>query len=309
MAKYVGQRIKRTEDPRLIKGLGHYVDDIRLPDTLHVAFLRSMYAHARITSIDVSEASHAPGVVAVYTGKDVAAKIGPVPCAAALPDLKVPDYRVLATDHVVFVGQPIAVVVATDRYAARDAIDLIMIEYEELPAVVDVEEAAKGGPLVYEEYGDNIAYKLTAGEGDIDAALKASDRRDQVSASCTNAWPRSRWKARGVLARYFPGEQELTIWSSTQIPHLLEDSARADDWDARKQAASDYSRGWRRVWIEAECLCRRSAPGLDIHATRQTSEMDREVGGRIFKRRSTAAVRSAMSKSAATTTGHNRASL
>src|SRR5712691_5520388 len=124
MAKYVGQRVKRTEDPRLIQGLGHYVDDIKLPDTLHVAFLRSMYAHAKIKSIDTSEASHAPGVVAVYTGKDVAAKIGPVPCAGALPGLKIPDYRVLATDHVTFVGHPIAAVVATDKYAARDAIDL-----------------------------------------------------------------------------------------------------------------------------------------------------------------------------------------
>src|SRR5215471_16163255 len=174
--KYVGQRVKRTEDPRLIKGLGHYVDDIKLPDTLYVAFLRSMYAHARIKSIDTSEAAHASGVVAVYTGKDVAAKIGPVPCAAALPGLKVPDYRVLATDHVVFVGQPLAAVVATDPYAARDAIDLIMVDYEELPAVVDVEQAAKGGALVYEEYGNNIAYTLTSGEGDIDAALKSADR-------------------------------------------------------------------------------------------------------------------------------------
>ena len=92
MAKYVGDRVKRTEDPRLIQGIGHYVDDIKLPDTLHVAFLRSMYAHARITSIDTSEALAAPGVVAVYTGKDIAGKVGPVPCAGALPDLKVPDY-------------------------------------------------------------------------------------------------------------------------------------------------------------------------------------------------------------------------
>jgi carbon-monoxide dehydrogenase large subunit len=220
MAKYVGQRVKRTEDPRLIQGLGHYVDDIKLPDTLHVAFLRSMYAHAKIKSIDTSEASHAPGVVAVYTGKDVASKVGPVPCAAALPDLKVPDYRVLATDHVVFVGQPIAVVVATDRYAARDAIDLIMIDYEELPAVVDVEEAAKGGPLVYEEYGDNIAYKLTAGEGDIEAALKSSDRVVSQRIVHQRLAPIA-MEGRGVLARYYPGEQELTIWSSTQIPHLL----------------------------------------------------------------------------------------
>src|SRR3989442_1723725 len=221
MAKYVGQRVKRTEDPRLIQGLGHYVDDVKLPDTLHVAFLRSMYAHARIKSIDTSEASHAPGVVAVYTGKDVAAKIGQVPCAAALPGLKIPDYRVLATDHVVFVGQPIAAIVATDRYAAQDAIDLIMIEYEELPAVVDVEEAAKdGGPLVYQDYGDNIAYKLTAGEGDIDTALEKSDRVITQRIVHQRLAPIA-MEPRGVLARYFPGEQELTVWSSTQIPHLL----------------------------------------------------------------------------------------
>ncbi|HJQ69487.1 MAG TPA: glyceraldehyde dehydrogenase subunit alpha [Blastocatellia bacterium] len=218
--KYVGQRVKRTEDPRLIQGLGHYVDDIKLPDTLYVAFLRSMYAHARITSIDTSEAAAAPGVVAVYTGKEVAQKIGPVPCASALPGLKVPDYRVLASDHVVFVGQPIAVVVATDRYAARDAVDLIMVDYEELPAVVDVEEAAKGGPLVYEEYGDNIAYKLTAGEGDIEAALASGDHVIKQRLVHQRLAPIA-MEPRGVLARYLPGEQELTIWSSTQIPHLL----------------------------------------------------------------------------------------
>src|SRR5258707_14209897 len=108
-SKYVGQRIKRTEDSRLITGLAHYVDDIRLPDTLHVAFVRSVYAHARIISIDISEALKSPGVVAIYTGKDVTS-IGPVPCASALPGLKVPDYRVLAQGKVYFVGQPIAAV-------------------------------------------------------------------------------------------------------------------------------------------------------------------------------------------------------
>src|SRR5919205_1886957 len=175
--RFVGKSVKRTEDPRLIQGLGHYVDDIKLADTLTVMFLRSMYAHPRIPSIDVSEAAHAPGVVAVYTGRDVAAKIGPVPCASAgaIPGLKIPDYRVLATDHVVFVGQPVAAVVATDRYAARDAIDLIMVDYEELPAAVDLEAAAAGGPAIYEAYGDNIAYKLTAGGGHIYAALKGAE--------------------------------------------------------------------------------------------------------------------------------------
>src|SRR5256886_10279894 len=173
--KYVGKRIKRTEDPRLIKGLAHYVDDIGLPGTLHVAFVRSMYAHARISGIDITEALKAPGVVAVYTGKDIATKVGPVPCAAALPDLKVPDYRVLATDKVLFVGHPIAAVVATDKYLARDAVELIAVDYEELPAVVDVEAAAKGGTVIHEQFGNNIAYTLTSGEGDIDAAMKSAD--------------------------------------------------------------------------------------------------------------------------------------
>src|SRR5207245_6152496 len=171
MTKYVGKRIKRTEDPRLIKGLAHYVDDIGLPGAWHVAFVRSMYANARINGIDTSEAMKAPGVVAVYTGKDIATKVGPVPCAAALPYLKVPDYRVLATDRALFVGHPIAAIVATDKYVARDAVDLVSVEYEELPAVVDVEDAAKGGTVIHEKFGHNVAYKLTSGEGDIEAAL------------------------------------------------------------------------------------------------------------------------------------------
>ena len=217
--KYVGQRIKRTEDPRLIKGLAHYVDDIKLPDTLHVVFLRSIYAHARLRSIDTSAAAKAPGVVAIYTGKDVSKKIGPVPCASALPDLKTPDHRVLATDKVYFVGHPIAAVVATDRFAARDALDLINVDYEELPAVVNEEEAAKGGPVIHEQFKTNVAYKLTAGEGDIEAALKSSDRVIKQRMVNQRLAPIA-MEPRGVLARYYPGEQELTIWTSTQIPHL-----------------------------------------------------------------------------------------
>ncbi|HEU4389285.1 MAG TPA: xanthine dehydrogenase family protein molybdopterin-binding subunit, partial [Blastocatellia bacterium] len=217
--KYVGQRVKRTEDPRLIQGLGHYVDDINLPDTLYVAFLRSIYAHARIKSVDTSEAAHAPGVVAVYTGKDVS-KVGPVPCGAALPGLKVPVHTVLATDRVYFVGHPVAAVVATSRYAARDAVDLILADYEELPAVVDVEEAAKGAPLVHPNFSDNIAYAMPMGSGDIEAALKSADLVVKQRIVHQRLVPVA-MEPRGVLARYLPGEQELTLWSSTQIPHLM----------------------------------------------------------------------------------------
>src|SRR5437763_4390432 len=218
--KYVGKRIKRTEYPRLIKGLAHYVDDIGLPGTLHVAFVRSMYAHARIISIDSTDALKVPGVIAVYTGKDIATKVGPVPCSAALPDLKVPDYRVLATGKALFVGHPIAAIVATDKYLARDAVDLISVYYEELPAVVNVEQAAHGGPVIHEKFGDNIAYKLTSGEGDIEAAMKAGDRIVSQKMIRQRLAPIA-MEPRGVLARYFPGEEELTVWSSTQIPHLL----------------------------------------------------------------------------------------
>jgi carbon-monoxide dehydrogenase large subunit len=217
---YVGKRVKRTEDPRLIRGLAHYVDDIGLPGTLHVAFVRSMYAHAKINSIDTSAALAAPGVVAVYTGHDVADKIGPVPCASALPELKVPDHRVLATDKVYFVGHPIAAVVATNRYAARDAVDLVMVDYEDLPAVTDVEQAANGGPIIHEAFGTNIAYKLTSGEGDVDAAFAAADRTIKQRVLHKRLAPIA-MEPRGVLARYFPGEEELTLWSSTQIPHLM----------------------------------------------------------------------------------------
>src|SRR5258706_1434045 len=220
MSKYVGQRIKRTEDPRLIKGLAHYVDDIRLPDTLHVAFVRSIYAHANIANIDVTEAVKAPGVVAVYTGKDIATAVGPVPCAAALPDLKVPDYRVLATNKVLFVGHPIVAVVATDRYLARDAVDLISVDYEDLPAVVDVEAAAKGGPVIHEKFGNNIAYTLTSGEGDIEAAMNSADHIIKQRMVHQRLAPIA-MEGRGVLARYFPGEEELRLGSSTQIPHLM----------------------------------------------------------------------------------------
>src|ERR1043166_268233 len=218
--KYVGQRLKRTEDPRLIQGLAHYVDDIRLPVTLHVAFVRSIYAHARINGVDAGEALKASGVVAVYTGGDMAAKIGPVPCAGNLPDLKVPDHRVLATDRVYFVGHPIAAVVATDPYAARDAADLVVVDYDELPTVVNAEEAAQGGAVIHETFGDNIAYKLTAGEGDIEAALAASDKVIRQRIVNQRLAPVA-MEPRGVLARYLPGEQELTLWSSTQIPHLM----------------------------------------------------------------------------------------
>ena len=218
--KFVGKSVKRTEDPRLIQGLAHYVDDIKLPDTLHAAFLRSIHAHARIKGVDTRAAQKLPGVVAVYTGKDIAQKIGPVPCGAAIPEMKVPDHRVLATTKVYWMGHPIAMVVAENKYIARDALDLIEVDYDELPAVLDEEKAADPkSPVIHEKFGSNIAYKLTAGEGDIEAALKSADKIVKQKILHRRLAPIA-MEPRGVLARYYPGEQELTLWSSSQIPHL-----------------------------------------------------------------------------------------
>jgi carbon-monoxide dehydrogenase large subunit len=218
--KFVGKSVKRTEDPRLIQGLAHYVDDIKLPDTLHAVFRRSIHAHARIKKMDTTAAMKLPGVVAVYTGKDISQKIGPVPCGAAIPEMKVPDHRVLATSKVYWVGHPVAVVIAENKYIATDAVDLIDVDYDPLPPVLDEEKAADPkSPVIHEQFGSNVAYKLTAGEGDIEAALKSADKIVKQKILHRRLAPIA-MEPRGVLARYYPGEQELTLWTSTQIPHL-----------------------------------------------------------------------------------------
>ena len=136
MPRLVGQSFKRVEDPRLITGEGRYVDDVQLPRMCYAAILRSPYAHARIRNIDTSKAEKAEGIVAVLTGKDILGKIRPLPCAAhPVPEMKTPTHYALAVNKVYFVGHPVAVVVAEDRYLARDALDLIEVDYEELPPV------------------------------------------------------------------------------------------------------------------------------------------------------------------------------
>jgi carbon-monoxide dehydrogenase large subunit len=127
---------------------------------------------------------------------------------------------VLAQGKALFVGHPIAAVVATDRYLARDAVDLVSVDYEDLPAVVDVEASAQGGPVIHEQLGNNIAYTLTSGEGDMDAAMNSADHIIKQRMVHQRLAPIA-MEGRGVLARYFPGEEELTLWSSTQIPHLM----------------------------------------------------------------------------------------
>src|SRR5262245_55799781 len=171
--KYSGQPLKRIEDPRLAKGIGTYTDDVRLPGMLHVAFVRSPHAHARVTGIDTEAAKAIRGVVAVLTGADVNEKCGVVPCAAAIPDLKLPKHTVLAGDRVYFVGHPVVVVVATDPYAARDGVEAVDVSYDPLPVVINPEEALKpDSPFTHPDLGSNVAYTHNVnGGGDIDEAF------------------------------------------------------------------------------------------------------------------------------------------
>ena len=219
--RYLGKPMKRKEDPRLIQGLSHYVDDIVLPNLLHAAILHSPYAHARIRSVDTLKAQSAPGVVLVLTGADIRGAIGPVPCAAVIPDMKAAPRPVLARDRVRFVGEGVAVVVASDSYAARDALDLIEVDYEPLTPVVDPEKAiANGATVLHEGHKDNIAYRWELEGGDVKAAFKNADKIVKQRMINQRLIPVA-MEPRGVVADYKPGERQLTVWSSTQIPHLL----------------------------------------------------------------------------------------
>jgi len=219
--KTIGTRVKRREDPRLITGQATYVDDLRTPGMLHVSILRSMYAHAKIGAIDASKARELPGVVAVVTAQDVKDKITTVPCPSEIPGLKIPNQPVLAEGKVRFVGEPVAAVVATSRYVARDAIDLIEVDYDPLDAAVDVEKSAESGaPAVHDEFGDNIAYRMPVANPAVDEAFKQADKVVKIRIEQQRVIPMA-MEPRATVAHWDPGQKSLTVWSSTQIPHLL----------------------------------------------------------------------------------------
>lgn len=220
-AKLVGSRIKRREDPRLITGLSTYVDDIQLPGMLHVGILRSPHAHARIKRIDTTAARALPGVVSVVAGEDIKEAIGPVPMAAEVPGMRIPYHPVLALGKVRYVGEPVVAVVATDRYIARDALDLITVDYDPLEAVVDPEKAlAPDAPRLYEEWSDNVVFAAAAPSEKIDQVFREADKVVKLRLIQQRLAPVP-MEPRGVVARWDQGSRQLTVWSSTQMPHLL----------------------------------------------------------------------------------------
>jgi aerobic carbon-monoxide dehydrogenase large subunit len=215
--KMVGSRVKRREDPRLITGRGTYVDDIELVRMTHMAVVRSEHAHARLLSVDVEKARSMPGVLLVMTADDV-----PVPSMPGVPvdPEKAPPHPPLAKDKVRYVGDAIAVVIAESRYQARDAAEAIEVEYEPLPAVVDPERATDpDAPQIHDTIEKNVAYFWNVQSGDVDAAFANAPVKvsQKMLSQRLMAVP---LEGRAILADYRPGPETLTVWYSTQVPHL-----------------------------------------------------------------------------------------
>src|SRR4051795_12821858 len=217
---WVGQPIKRKEDPRLIMGRARYVDDINVTGQLWASFVRSPEAHAKITSIDTSAAAAQPGVIAVYTGHDLDLE-APLPMAWVPPGVDVlnPPHWAIAKDEVHHVGDPVALVIGSDRYGVVDAAEQVYVEYEPLPVVVDIEQALEdGADLVHQDLGTNKCHEWSLGGGDLDAGFAQADvivERRVVNHRTAGA----AIEPRGVLADYRAGS--LTLTSSTQVPHFL----------------------------------------------------------------------------------------
>lgn len=216
----VGKRIRRREDPRLITGTATYVEDIQMPGMHHAIVVRSPHAAAKIRSIKTNAAQEAPGVVAVFTGDDTK-HVGPVPCGASLPGLRIPHHHILATERVYFVGHPVAVVVATDKYLARDAADLVEVDYDVLNAVADpIKAIAPGAPPVHPEWPDNVSFHYHQEGGEVDQAFAEADVIVKQRITSQRLVPNA-METRGVVAEWRAADRQLNLYSSTQIPHLL----------------------------------------------------------------------------------------
>ncbi len=217
----MGARIKRTEDPRFLLGQAHYVDDIVLPGMLEVAFVRSPMAHADIGSVDTTAAEAAPGVHRVITGAQLAERAAPIRCDSTYPSWQGTAFPGLAAERVLFAGEGVAAVLADDRYLAEDAAALVDVDYRPLEAVATVEDAIReGAPRLHDGWEDNFFVKRHFVGGDPDAAFAAADGVMELDL-LTHRQTGIPMENRGCIAQYDRAEGTLTLWTSTQIPHLV----------------------------------------------------------------------------------------
>jgi CO/xanthine dehydrogenase Mo-binding subunit len=209
--RWVGKSLNRVEDPRLLRGEGRYIDDITLPGMAHAAIVRSPYAHARIVRVDTTAAEQLPGVIKVLTGVDVAAQAAPLPSFGAGPIVQ----DMIAIDKVRHYGEAVAAVIAESRYIAEDGCDLIEVEYEPLPVVLDPFEAQKDdAPLVHERLGSNVAYERTFTFGDVEGAFQSAAHKVRAKLR----WPRSTgmpMDTNGAIGDYDPGTGVVTIYANS----------------------------------------------------------------------------------------------
>jgi carbon-monoxide dehydrogenase large subunit len=225
--KIIGARVKRIEDPRLLTGLGAYVDDRQLARVLHVAFRRSDHSHARIRAIDCSAARAAPGVVAVFTADDLEGFVKPLLATSRMAGYYATPIFPLARGKVRYVGEPVVATVAESRYQAEDAQELIAIDFEPLPVVIDPEEAARpGAPMLHDEAGTNVLLSREFKRGDVDAAIESAPVRVKGRFRMHRKTAVA-IEPRACLAEWEPGREALSLYSATQIPGIVRDALAA----------------------------------------------------------------------------------
>jgi aerobic carbon-monoxide dehydrogenase large subunit len=222
-SRIFGSAIKRREDPRLLTGQAKFTDDFSLPGMAYLAVVRSPYAHAKIKAIRTKKAAAMDGVLGVYTGQDMKdAGFGPIPCAWVVTgsDTKTPAYPPVAIDTVRYAGNAVAIVVATDRYIARDAADAVEVDYTPLPAVTDAEKATrKGAPQLHADVPNNQAFHWKVSGGDVDAAFKSADAVVKERIINQRLIPNA-IECRSALAQYLTSTGEFTLWVTSQNPHI-----------------------------------------------------------------------------------------
>lgn len=219
--KYVGGAVKRREDPRLLSGRGRYVADIQLPRMLHLGVVRSPVAHARISAIDATQALAEAGTVAVVTFNDIRDAVHPLPSIDLFPDSKPALHTALADTKVRYVGEPVAAVLATDPYVAEDAAELVGLDFEPLPVVLSIDEAvAADAPVLYEEFGTNVANTIRQETGDVARAFSGAAHVVEETFTIHRYGPVP-METRGVVAEPDTATGRIRVYSSTQFPHLL----------------------------------------------------------------------------------------